>query len=150
MRNKMKSKMKNTMILATIFSFFSCENSEQNFINQNKIILCSDSKYFPNNELTKEAINFEKGKKISFDEASKIYLDQNKKAINDSTEIFPSLIINNYYVYSFKNIKTLKIATFGIWIDADTGEVKNIKKGFWLEEKKILKRMSTEKNNKNR
>ncbi|KIC03692.1 hypothetical protein OA88_02775 [Flavobacterium sp. JRM] len=139
------NKIINIMVLSSILTFFGCKSKEEKFLQEHKVILCCNSRYFPENRLTKEAIEFEKKQNISFDKASSIYLNfTDKKKVKDdsikSKTILPSLIIDKYYVYSFKNIKMLKVAVFGIWVNADTGEVINGKDKIWLYEDDILKK----------
>lgn len=133
------------MILSSILTFLGCKNKEKKFLEEHEVLLCSSLKIFPKNKLTDEVIKFEKSHNITFNQASNIYLKFSgrklkKSNLNESDIILPSLIIDKYYVYSFKNIKMLKIATFGIWIDADTGEIiNNNNDKIWLLEDDILK-----------
>jgi len=135
-----------TMILSSILTFFGCKKKEDLFLQNNRVILCCSSINFPDCKLTTKSKAFEKEHKISFKEASKIYLKNLAKYENiDSldSEVIPTLIINEYYVYSFKNIKMSKVAAFGTGINADTGEIIHYKNKIWLYEDEILKNTKT-------
>ncbi len=133
------------MILSAILTFLGCKSEENKFLEKHKVILCTDSRYYPKEELTNEAIEFERIKSINFKKASDIYVKYEKKNSIDSNIIFPSLIIDEYYVYSFKNIKMSKVATFGVWINANTGAMIHRKDNIWLYEKDIIKKMNSQK-----
>ena len=56
----------------------------------------------------------------------------------DETLLSPTLIIDDHYVYSFQNLVMQKVAVFGIWINANTGEITTNDESIWLEEKDIV------------
>ena len=104
----------------------------------------SDS-YLKNHEVFpySEEIVKEKKYKISVKEANDLYvkyLYDNKKRKDldyDETLLSPTLIIDDHYVYSFQNLVMQKVAVFGIWINANTGEITTNDESIWLEEKDI-------------
>ena len=107
---------------------------------------CNTSEnYLKNHEVFpySEEIVQEKKYKISVKEANDLYvkyLYDNKKRKNldyDETLLSPTLIIDDHYVYSFQNLVMQKVAVFGVWINANTGEVTTNDESIWLDEKDI-------------
>ena len=86
----------------------------------------------------------EKKYKISVKEANDLYVKylydnkKNKDLDYDETLLSPTLIIDDHYVYSFQNLVMQKVAVFGIWINANTGEITTNDESIWLEEKDIV------------
>lgn len=122
--------------LACIFLLLvSCK--EKRFLNNHEVILVTN---FINGDekLREEAKIFESQNRIKFDESNKIYLrfisKYEKIDTVKSTHFYPTLIIDGYYLYSFKNIKTNKVAAFGTGINAQTGQIKQFKKVIWINE----------------
>ena len=50
-------------------------------------------------------------------------IEKNKDLNYVETFLSPTLIIDDHYVYSFQNLVMQKVAVFGIWINANTGEI---------------------------
>ena len=90
----------------------------------------------------------EKKYKISVKQANYLYVkylyDRKKiKDLNyDDTFLSPTLIIDDHYVYSFRNLVEKKVAVFGVWINANTGEITTYDESIWLEEKDIFDKNS--------
>ena len=90
----------------------------------------------------------EKKYKISIEKANDLYVkylyDRKKiKDLNyDETLLSPTLIIDDHYVYSFQNLVMKKVAVFGVWINANTGEITTYDESIWLEEKDIYDKNS--------
>ena len=112
---------------------------------------CNPSEnYLKNHEVFpySEEIVQEKKYKISVKEANDLYvkyLYDNKKSKDlDYGEIHlsPTLIIDDHYVYSFENLVMQKVAVFGIWINANTGEITTNDESIWLEETDIFDKNS--------
>ena len=112
---------------------------------------CNPSEnYLKNHEVFpySEEIVQEKKYKISVKEANDLYvkyLYDNKKSKDldyDETLLSPTLIIDDHYVYSFQNLVMQKVAVFGIWINANTGEITTYDESIWLEEKDIFDKNS--------
>ena len=112
---------------------------------------CNPSEnYLKNHEVFpySEEIVQEKKYKISVKEANDLYvkyLYDNKKRKDldyDETLLSPTLIIDDHYVYSFQNLVMQKVAVFGIWINANTGEITTNDESIWLEEKDIFDKKS--------
>ena len=82
----------------------------------------------------------EKNYKISVKEANDLYVKykKSKDLDYDETLLSPTLIIDDHYVYSFQNLVMQKVAVFGIWINANTGEITTNDESIWLEEKDIV------------
>jgi|GEM_PF-180344 hypothetical protein len=108
---------------------------------------CNPSEnYLKNHEVFpySEEIVQEKKYKISVKEANDLYVKYlygNKKSKDldyDETRLSPTLIIDDHYVYSFQNLVMQKVAVFGIWINANTGEITTNDESIWLEEKDIV------------
>ena len=105
----------------------------------------SDS-YLKNHEVFPYSMEIvqEKKYKISVKEANDLYvkyLYDNKKSKDldyDETLLSPTLIIDDHYVYSFQNLVMQKVAVFGIWINANTGEITTNDESIWLKEKDIV------------
>ena len=93
----------------------------------------------------------EKKYKISIEKANDLYVkylyDRKNKDLNyDETFLSPTLIIDDHYVYSFRNLVMKKVAVFGVWINANTGEITTYDESIWLEEKDIFdKNLKSEK-----
>ena len=117
--------------ISLITLLFAC-NSSETYLKSHKVFLYS-----------KEIVQ-EKNYKISVKEANDLYVkylyDRKKiKDLNyDETLLSPTLIIDDHYVYSFQNLVMQKVAVFGIWIDANTGEITTNDESIWLEEKDIV------------
>ena len=112
---------------------------------------CNPSEnYLKNHEVFpySEEIVQEKKYKISVKEANDLYVkylyDGKKiKDLNyDETLLSPTLIIDDHYVYSFQNLVMQKVAVFGIWINANTGEITTNDESIWLEETDIFDKNS--------
>ena len=112
---------------------------------------CNPSEnYLKNHEVFpySEEIVQEKKYKISVKEANDLYvkyLYDNKKRKDldyDETLLSPTLIIDDHYVYSFQNLVMQKVAVFGVWINANTGEITTYDESIWLEEKDIFDKNS--------
>ena len=109
----------------------------------------SDS-YLKNHEVFPYSMEIvqEKKYKISVKEANDLYVkylyDRKKiKDLNyDETLLSPTLIIDDHYVYSFQNLVMQKVAVFGIWINANTGEITTNDESIWLEETDIFDKNS--------
>ena len=108
---------------------------------------CNPSEnYLKNHEVFpySEEIVQEKKYKISVKEANDLYVkylyDRKKiKDLNyDKTLLSPTLIIDDHYVYSFQNLVMQKVAVFGVWINANTGEITTNDESIWLKEKDIV------------
>ena len=93
---------------------------------------CNPSEnYLKNHEVFPYSMEIvqEKKYKISVKQANDLYVkylyDRKKiKDLNyDETFLSPTLIIDDHYVYSFHNLIEKKVAVFGIWINANTGEI---------------------------
>jgi hypothetical protein len=131
------------LVIMSIFSIFSC-NKEKKYLEQHRVQVCStngDDKMLP------EILVQEKKYKISLFEASKIYIDFLYKKgeiseLNYEKVVYPSLIIDDNYVYSFYNMKTRQVAVFGVWINCNTGELTFGKDKIWLDEIDVLKATS--------
>ena len=82
----------------------------------------------------------EKNYKISVKEANDLYVKykKSKDLDYDETLLSPTLIIDDHYVYSFQNLVMQKVAVFGIWINANIGEITTNDESIWLEEKDIV------------
>ena len=96
------------------------------------LLSCNPSEnYLKNHEVFPYSMEIvqEKKYKISVKEANDLYVkylyDRKKiKDLNyDETFFSPTLIIDDHYVYSFHNLIEKKVAVFGIWINANTGEI---------------------------
>ena len=107
---------------------------------------CNPSEnYLKNHEVFpySEEIVQEKKYKISVKEANDLYvkyLYDNKKRKDldyDETLLSPTLIIDDHYVYSFRNLVMKKVAVFGVWINANTGEITTNDESIWLKEEDI-------------
>ena len=104
----------------------------------------SDS-YLKNHEVFpySEEIVQEKKYKISIEKANDLYVKYlyDRKKIKDldydKTFLSPTLISDDHYVYSFQNLVMQKVAVFGVWINANTGEVTTNDESIWLDEKDI-------------
>ena len=124
-------KLQRIIITISLITLFGCNTSE-NYLKSHKVFLYS-----------KEIVQ-EKNYKISVKEANDLYvkyLYDNKKIKDldyDETLLSPTLIIDDHYVYSFQNLVMQKVAVFGIWIDANTGEITTNDESIWLEEKDIV------------
>jgi len=112
---------------------------------------CNPSEnYLKNHEVFpySEEIVKEKKYKISVKEANDLYVkylyDRKKiKDLNyDKTLLSPTLIIDDHYVYSFQNLVMQKVAVFGVWINANTGEITTNDESIWLEETDIFDKNS--------
>ena len=117
--------------ISLITLLFGCDPSE-NYLKNHEVF-----PYSP--EIVQE-----KKYKISVKEANDLYvkyLYDNKKSKDldyDETRLSPTLIIDDHYVYSFQNLVMQKVAVFGIWINANTGEITTNDESIWLEEKDIV------------
>jgi len=124
-------KLQRIIITISLITLFGCNPSE-NYLKSHKVFLYS-----------KEFVQ-EKRYKISVKEANDLYakyLYDNKKRKDldyDETLLSPTLIIDDHYVYSFQNLVTQRVAVFGIWINANTGEITTNDESIWLEEKDIV------------
>lgn len=107
------------------------------FIKKHSVILVTYAQSNGEETLTNEAKEFEKKHQIKLKEAMEIISKYEKNNLNADSNFYPSLIIDDYYVYSFRNLKTSKVATFGIGINADTGNIKKFTGDMWLNEKKL-------------
>ncbi|ALR30211.1 hypothetical protein ATE47_06585 [Chryseobacterium sp. IHB B 17019] len=113
---------------------------EKRFLNDHEVILVTN---FINGDekLREEAKIFESKTRIKFNESNKIYLrfisKYEKTDTAQSRYFYPSLIIDGYYLYSFKNIKTEKVAAFGTGVNANTGQIRQFKEVIWLNEKSL-------------
>ena len=96
------------------------------------LLSCNPSEnYLKNHEVFPYSMEIvqEKKYKISVKEANDLYVkylyDRKKiKDLNyDETFFSPTLIIDDHYVYSFHNLIEKKVAVFGVWINANTGEI---------------------------
>ena len=111
--------------ISLITLLFGCNPSE-NYLKNHKV--------FPYSE----EIVQEKKYKISVQEANDLYvkyLYDNKKSKDldyDETLLSPTLIIDDHYVYSFQNLVMQKVAVFGVWINANTGEITTNDESIWL------------------
>ena len=82
--------------------------------------------------------------RISIKKANDLYIKYlyDRKEIKDldydETLLSPTLIVDDHYVYSFQNLVMQKVAVFGIWINANTGEITTYDKSIWLKEKDIV------------
>ena len=109
----------------------------------------SDS-YLKNHEVFPYSMEIvqEKKYKISVKEANDLYVKYlyDRKKVKDldydETLLSPTLIIDDHYVYSFQNLVMQKVAVFGIWINANTGEITTNDESIWLEEKDIFDKNS--------
>jgi len=124
-------KLQRIIITISLITLFGCNPSE-NYLKSHKVFLYS-----------KEIVQ-EKNYKISVKEANDLYvkyLYDNKKIKGldyDETLLSPTLIIDDHYVYSFQNLVMQRVAVFGIWINANTGEITTNDESIWLEEKDIV------------
>lgn len=119
-------------------------SKERRYLNQHSVILASH--FIDGQEvLTDKAKKFEEKHSIKFREAYRIYMhitsknSKEPRKAADTVISYPTVIIDDYYVYSFTNLKTDKVAVFGIGINADTGETKNFTETIWIYEKDIPK-----------
>ena len=111
---------------------------------------CNPSEnYLKNHEVFpySEEIVQEKKYKISVKEANDLYVkylyDRKNKDLNyDETFLSPTLIIDDHYVYSFRNLVMKKVAVFGVWINANTGEITTNDESIWLKEEDIFDKNS--------
>ena len=126
------------MILSSILSLFGC-NPKEKFLKEHDVILCYSS--YKEEKIEDKALEFEKTAKIKFKDASDIYINflKENKDIKKEKIIYPELIIDGNYVYSFKNNKTLDIAVFGVWINSQSGLISNNETELWLNERTITK-----------
>lgn len=128
------------MILSSILSLIGC-NPKEKYLKEHNVILCYT---FDKKEIIQDkALEFEKTSKIKFKDASDIYIKflEDKKEIKKSSDekiIYPKLIIDDNYVYSFNNLKTLDIAVFGVWINSKNGKITHNETKLWLNERKII------------
>ena len=119
-------KLQRIIITISLITLFGCNPSE-NYLKSHKVF-----PYSP--EIVQE-----KKYKISVKEANDLYvkyLYDNKKRKDldyDETLLSPTLIIDDHYVYSFQNLVMQKVAVFGIWINANTGEITTNDEYIWLE-----------------
>ena len=119
-------KLQRIIITISLITLFGCNPSE-NYLKSHKVF-----PYSP--EIVQE-----KKYKISVKEANDLYvkyLYDNKKSKDldyDETRLSPTLIIDDHYVYSFQNLVMQKVAVFGIWINANTGEITTNDEYIWLE-----------------
>ncbi|TWP26140.1 hypothetical protein ETU09_10595 [Apibacter muscae] len=128
-------------ILTLLLSIMGC-NREKQYLKDHKVILCYE---LNKKELTKEAKDFSNNSILGIEEASNIYKEflVNKKELDSSKSnlnlsIHPKIIIDSNYVFSFYNMKQMKIAVFGIWINnANTGKITYNKDELWLNERDI-------------
>lgn len=131
-----------SFILLGFLLFISCSKKSR-FLDKHHVILVTKNFTDGSEVLTKEAGIFEKNHNIKFQEDNKIcenfLSNEDQIRTKNSSNYYPSLIIDEYYVYSFKNLKAGKIAAFGIGVNANTGEPKNFTEEIWLSEKEILK-----------
>lgn len=124
-------KLQRIIITISLITLFGCNLSE-NYLKSHKVF-----PYSP--EIVQE-----KKYKISVKEANDLYvkyLYDNKKSKDldyDEMLLSPTLIIDDHYVYSFQNLVMQKVAVFGIWINANTGEITTNDESIWLEEKDIV------------
>lgn len=127
-------------ILPLLLSLIGC-NREKQYLKDHKVILCYE---LNKKELSKEAKTFSKNSSIGIEEAGNIYkeflvnkkeLDSSKSNLNLSIHL--KIIIDSNYVFSFYNMKQMKIAVFGIWINANTGKITYNKDELWLNERDI-------------
>ena len=107
---------------------------------------CNPSEnYLKNHEVFPYSMEIVKEKKykISVKEANDLYVKYlyDRKKIKDldydETFLSPTLIIDDHYVYSFRNLVMKKVAVFGVWINANTGEITINDESIWLKEKDI-------------
>ena len=116
--------------ISLITLLFGCNPSE-NYLKKHEVFPCSPE------------IVQEKKYRISIKKANDLYVkylyDRKKiKDLNyDKTFLSPTLIIDDHYVYSFRNLVMKKVAVFGVWIDANTGEITTNDKSIWLKEEDI-------------
>lgn len=117
--------------ISLITLLFGCNPSE-NYLKNHEVFLYS-----------KEIVQ-EKKYKISVKEANDLYVKylydrkKTKDLDYDETLLSPTLIIDDHYVYSFQNLVMQKVAIFGIWINANTGEITTNDESIWLKEKDIV------------
>ena len=117
--------------MSLITLLFGC-NQSKNYLENHKVFACSPE------------IVQEKKYKISIKEANDLYVKYlyDRKEIKDldydETFLSPTLIIDDHYVYSFQNLVMQKVAVFGIWINANTGEITTNDESIWLKEKDIV------------
>lgn len=136
-------KMRLRLIMFGLLLFLGC-SKENKFLKKHDVILVT--KFIQESEiLTDNAKAFEENHRIKFQEANNIYkniLSKNEKnyaVIKDTFNSYPTLIIDEYYVYSFRNLKIDKVALFGIGVNANTGKQKNFTEEIWVYEKDIVK-----------
>ena len=128
-------KLQRIIITISLITLFGC-NPNENYLKSHKVFLYS-----------KEFVQ-EKKYKISVKEANDLYvkyLYDNKKSKDldyDETLLSPTLIIDDHYVYSFQNLVMQRVAVFGIWINANTGEITTNDESIWLEETDIFDKNS--------
>ncbi|TWP27981.1 hypothetical protein ETU08_09700 [Apibacter muscae] len=127
-------------ILSLLLSIMGC-NRENQYLKDHKVILCYE---LNKKKLTKEAKDFSNNSILGIEEAGNIYKEflVNKKELDSSKSnlnlsIHPKIIIDSNYVFSFYNMKQMKIAVFGIWINANTGKITYNKDELWLNEREI-------------
>ncbi len=125
----------------SFLTFIGCKTKEEKFLDKHNVILCYT---FDKKEIIQDkALEFEKTSKIKFKGASDIYIKflEDKKEIKKSSNekiIYPKLIIDDNYVYSFNNLKTLDIAVFGVWINSKNGKITHSETKLWLNERKTI------------
>ena len=125
-KNERFMKLQRIIITISLITLFGCNPSE-NYLKNHEVF-----PYSP--EIVQE-----KRYKISVKEANDLYvkyLYDNKKRKDldyDETLLSPTLIIDDHYVYSFQNLVMQKVAVFGIWINANTGEITTNDESIWLE-----------------
>ena len=105
--------------------------------------------YLKNHEVFPYSMEIVKEKKykISVKEANDLYVkylyDRKNKDLNyDETFLSPTLIIDDHYVYSFRNLVMKKVAVFGVWINANIGEITTNDESIWLKEEDIFDKNS--------
>lgn len=116
--------------MSFIISLLGC-NSSKDYLKNHEVFLYSSE------------IVQEKKYKISVKQANDIYTKflYDKKEIKDlnyNKSFFPTLIIDDHYVYSFHNLIEKKVAVFGVWINANTGEITYGNEKIWIYEEDIL------------
>jgi lipoprotein len=120
------------LTFSSIFSLLGCKSEEEKFLENHEVFPCSPK------------IVQEKKYRISIKKANDLYIKYlyDRKEIKDldydETLLSPTLIVDDHYVYSFQNLVMQKVAVFGIWINANTGEITTYDKSIWLKEKDIV------------
>lgn len=116
-------KLRYWVIILSLISILSCKSEEAAFLEHNKVLFCKTTEFekFVDSAIIKP----EKAKKLMID-----YAKQNNLPVS----IHLYFIVNEFYVFTnYVHPKIPETSTKGIWVHANTGEVKENKNGIFLK-----------------